>query len=113
MVNEIMHLASLGNSDHDGIYWEYETRSKIHELDNYPKEDYEKVKPAFKKVNWDKEFKKKNVEEAWNQFKEDQKNHPGRIQEVNQEKTPPVPKKQKTQQYTDYAENRKQNYLTK
>ena len=71
-----MHLASLGNSDHDGLYWEYETRSKIHEIDTdamsfiYPKEDYEKVKAVFKKVNWDKEFKKKNVEEAWNQFKD-------------------------------------------
>ena len=136
MVNEIIHLASLGNSDHDGLFWEYETRSKIQEIDNdtmsfnYPKGDYEKVKAAFKKVNY-KEFEKKNVEEAWNQFKDEfnkaVENHvPLRKKKA---KKPPwlkagvkksIKKKhhlfqryRRTQQYTDYAEYRKQSNLTK
>ena len=80
MVNEIVHLASLGSSDHDGLYWEYETRrSKFQEIENdwmsinYPKGDYEEVKAAFKKVNWEREFEKTNAEEAWNQFKDEYK----------------------------------------
>ena len=132
MVNEITHLASLGNSDHDGLYWEYETRSRIQEIDNdkmsfnYPKGDYEKVKAAFRKVNWDTEFEKKNVEEAWNQFKDEfnkaVENHvPLRKKKA---KKPPwlkagvkksIKKKhhlfqryRRTQQYTDYDKYRKQ-----
>ena len=55
MVNEIVHLASMGNSDHDGLYWEYETRSNIQEIGNNiisfncPKGDYEKSESCIQK----------------------------------------------------------------
>ena len=98
---------------------------------NYPKEDYVKVKADFAEINWKEELEKKDVEEAWNQFKTTfNKSVQDHISlRKKKDKKPPwlkagvkksIRKKhhlfqryRNTQQYKDYAEYRRQSNATK
>ena len=137
MVEEVIHYAPLGSSDHDGLFWEYTTHSNLctspddNTTKDYNKGNYNAIKEHFRDINWNTRLDKLNCQQAWNVFKEEynqtvEANIP---EKKKKKKKPPwlkagvkkairkkyelFQKYRKTKMYKDYEEYRRQSNKTK
>ena len=75
MVDDITHQAALGSSDHDGLLWNYTTKSGLWasytggKTKNYAKGDYEKIRSQFRETDWNSKLDGLSCEDAWDKFK--------------------------------------------
>ena len=75
MVDDMTHQAALGSSDHDGLLWNYTTKSGLWasytggKTKNYAKGDYEKIRSQFRETDWNSKLDGLSCEDAWDKFK--------------------------------------------
>ena len=72
MVEDVKVVNPVDNSDHCAVFWKLILRTEIEGRNqvayDYGRGDYSKVIEEMKKVDWEKEFQAKNVNDAWQRF---------------------------------------------
>ena len=77
MVDNVTHLAPLGYSDHESLWWSYicyaETPAKKRQSRsrNYSKGDYDVINESLSNTDWESKFCGNSVNTNWTELKKE------------------------------------------
>jgi hypothetical protein len=135
-IEDIIHTAPIGKSDHDNLHWTYicrtETICSKRERLNYAKGDYQAISERFASIDWNFRLEDVKCEEAWEIFKQEYHNAvkesvpikkprnsskplwmKSRVNKSVKKKHKMYMKYRRTQRYKDYLDYVKQRNMTK